>query len=41
MVTHDLGIASEASRVIHMKDGAVVADEKRIPQIFRRVLALQ
>jgi macrolide transport system ATP-binding/permease protein len=40
MVTHDLHIASRAPRVIHMKDGAVVADENPGAAIFQRVMAL-
>lgn len=40
MVTHDLHIASQAPRVIHMKDGAVVADENPVAAIFQRVMAL-
>jgi len=40
MVTHDLGIASQAPRVIHMKDGAVVADENPKVTTFRREMAL-
>jgi putative ABC transport system ATP-binding protein len=40
MVTHDVHIASQAPRVIHMKDGAVVADENPVTAIFRRVMEL-
>ena len=40
MVTHDLHIASQAPRVIHMKDGAVVADENPVAAILQRVMAL-
>ena len=40
MVTHDLHIASQAQRVIHMKDGAVVADENPAAAILQRVMAL-
>jgi len=40
MVTHDLHIASQAPRVIHMKDGVVVADENPVAAILQRVMAL-
>ena len=28
-MTHDLGIARHANRVVHMRDGEIVADEKQ------------
>jgi putative ABC transport system ATP-binding protein len=34
LVTHDLGIAATANRVVHMRDGEIVADEKQTPSEF-------
>ena len=33
LVTHDLSIADRASRTLQMKDGRIVKDEIRTPQI--------
>jgi len=35
LVTHDLGIAATANRVVHMRDGEIVADERQTPAPFR------
>jgi len=34
LVTHDLGIAATANRVVHMRDGEIVADEYQTPAEF-------
>lgn len=34
LVTHDLGIAATANRVVHMRDGEIVADEYQTPAPF-------
>jgi putative ABC transport system ATP-binding protein len=39
MVTHDLRIASQAQRVLHMKDGAIAEDDGRVAVGFRREMA--
>jgi ABC-type lipoprotein export system ATPase subunit len=31
MVTHDLGVAATTERKVSMRDGAIVADERRAP----------
>ncbi len=35
LVTHDLGIAATANRVVHMRDGEIVADERQKPSPFK------
>jgi putative ABC transport system ATP-binding protein len=35
LVTHDLGIAATANRVVHMRDGEIVADEPQRPAPFK------
>ena len=35
LVTHDLGIAATANRVVHMRDGEIVADERQKPAPFK------
>ena len=34
LVTHDLGIAATANRVVHMRDGEIVGDDKQTPSAF-------
>jgi putative ABC transport system ATP-binding protein len=34
LVTHDLGIAATANRVVHMRDGEIVGDDKQTPSEF-------
>ena len=34
LVTHDLGIAATANRVVHMRDGEIVGDENQTPSAF-------
>jgi len=34
LVTHDLGIAATANRVVQMRDGEIVADERQQPREF-------
>jgi putative ABC transport system ATP-binding protein len=42
MVTHDLQIATQAPRVMHMSDGAVVSDDDPVaPLVFHRELVTQ
>ncbi len=42
MVTHDLQIAAQAPRVMHMSDGAVVSDDDPVaPLVFHRELVTQ
>jgi ABC-type lipoprotein export system ATPase subunit len=31
MVTHDLEVAARAGRMVSMRDGGIVADERRVP----------
>jgi putative ABC transport system ATP-binding protein len=38
LVTHDLGIAATAGRVVHMRDGEIVADERQMPKPFEPAL---
>jgi putative ABC transport system ATP-binding protein len=35
LVTHDLGIAATANRVVHMKDGQIDRDEYQTAEPFR------
>jgi putative ABC transport system ATP-binding protein len=34
LVTHDIGIAATANRVVHMRDGEIVGDDRQTPSEF-------